>query len=80
MLAQRIRNICKVHLSILKKNLLLIFLRSEKSTPIVNLAITHELPQQKGKIRGKPGFLLVNGDPIRQSVTYMAVKTKKVFV
>ena len=45
-----------MHPSILKTNRFLIFLRQEKSTAIVNLAITHELQQPKWKICRKPGF------------------------
>ena len=42
------------------------------TTAIVNLAISHEFSHRKWEIRGKTGrlcpeFLLVNGDPIRQS-------------
>ena len=66
----------KVHPSILKTNrFLIIFLRQEKSTAIMNLAIAHELLQLMWKICRKPafhvlGFLLVNGDPIRQSIIW----------
>ena len=35
------------------------FLRREKSTAIVNLAITHELPQRMWKIHKKPGVYIL---------------------
>ena len=62
-----------MHPSVLETNRLFIFLTQEKSTAIVILSITHELLQPKWEICAKPGvscprFLLVNGDPIRQSV------------
>ena len=59
MLAQRIRNVSIVHPSILKTNRLLIFLRQEKSTVMANLAITHELPQRKWKIRWTLGVYVM---------------------
>ena len=72
MLAQRIRNLSKVHSSILR-NLFLIFFRQEKSTAIVNLAnharvTTAEVGNSQETGRLYPGFLLVNGDSIRESV------------
>ena len=59
MLAQRIRNVSKVHPSILKTNRFLIFLRQEKSTAILNLAIMLELPEQKWKIHQKLGIYVL---------------------
>ena len=44
------RKVSKVHPNIMKTNRLLIGLRQEKSTGIVNPAITPELPQLKRKI------------------------------
>ena len=55
MLAQTIRKVSKVHRSILMTNRFLIFLGQEKSTAVLNLAMTHELPQRKKKICRKPG-------------------------
>ena len=84
MLAQRIRNVSKVDPSILKANRFLFLLRREKSTASVNRAIAQKLPQRKWKNSQEtgrlcPGFLLVNGDPIRQSVIWL-LKRKKTFV
>ena len=60
MLAQRIKKVSKVYQSILKTNRFLIFLRQEKSTANVNLAIMHELLQWKWKIRRKRGVYVLD--------------------
>ena len=52
--------------------------------PIVNLAVTHELPQWKWKIRREPGIYVLGFYWLMEiqpdSLFNMAVKTKKAFV
>ena len=77
-------NVSKVDPSILKANRFLFLLRREKSTASViscNRAEVTTAEVQNSQETGRlcPGFLLVKGDPIRQSVIW-PLKRKKTFV